>query len=182
MAVPRRVGIFTYFCYISPTVYSMKIPFRLTALFLLWCSCAAAQNNYCDDLVADTDKVRGAVTLRTPEANIMLRRIQADGKEEVWVNFNIRHLSEFVMEEGGLFIRFEDGRMLRYFGQRVKHTFLSVRDGYVYETDLRLGADEVALLRSKKIKKFQVAGIDVPVTDELATQVEAYVICLEGTK
>jgi hypothetical protein len=160
----------------------MKIRFWLVVLLTCSTFVTLAQNNYCDDLRSDTDKVNNAITVRSPELNIILKRVQNNSNEKFWVNFNVRHLSEFVAEEGGLFVKFDNNKTLKYFGQSIKHHFISNRDGYYYETDLPLSSDIFLLFKTQKIVKFQIAGIDVPVTDELAIEIEAYAVCLDGTK
>jgi hypothetical protein len=159
----------------------MKIRFWLTVLLTCSTFASLAQNNYCDDLRSDTDKVKNTVTVRSPELNIILKRVRNSGNEQFWINFNVTHLSEFVIEEGGLFVRFDNNKTLKYFGQSIKHHFISNRDGYYYETDLPLNSDAFLLFKTQKIVKFQIAGIDVPVTDELAVLISAYAVCLNGT-
>jgi len=36
--------------------------------------------------------------------------------------------------------------------------------------------------KTKKITKFQIAGVDVDVADDLAVQIESYAICMSGMK
>lgn len=141
-----------------------------------------AQNNYCDDLTRDTDKVANTITWKSPDLNITLRSVQSSNGVEVWANFNVKYLSEMIIEDGGLFIRFESGKSLKYFGQRVSHTFISNRDGYYYQTDLKLSPEVIERFQTQKIIRFQIASIDVPVTTDLAAQIEAYAVCMSGMK
>lgn len=150
------------------------------ALFLVcFIKLASAQNNYCDDITQDTDAVKKTITWRSPENNITVKGI-VTGEPQIWILFNIRHQSEFIAEEGGLFIRFGDGKALKYFGQPVNRKYINAHEGYYYQTDLLIKPDDLLWFKTKKITKYQIAGIDVPVSDDLAVQIQAYVICITG--
>jgi hypothetical protein len=155
----------------------MKKQFCLTVLLITIIKLAAAQNNYCDDITRDTDAVKKTVTWRTPALNINIKAVITD-TPQVWISFNIKHQSEFMAEEGGLFLRFDDGKALKFFGQPVNHKYINAREGYYYQTDMMMKQSNLLWLKTKKITKYQIAGIDVPVTNDLATEIQAYILCI----
>jgi endonuclease YncB( thermonuclease family) len=157
----------------------MKKQFCLFVFLITLVKLATAQNNYCDDITRDTDAVTKTITWHTPELNINIKAIVTD-TAQLWISFNIAHQSEFIAEEGGLFIRFDDGKSLKYFGQQVSRKYLSAREGYYYQTDMPIKPNELLWFKTKKITKYQIAGIDVPVTADLATEIQAYLICITG--
>ncbi|WP_295655079.1 hypothetical protein [uncultured Mucilaginibacter sp.] len=160
----------------------MRKRYWLAALFTLLMHVASAQNNYCDDLSRDTDAVSKAISWRSPDLNISLKSTLTDTTVQVWANFNIKQQSEFIAEENGLFIRFDDGKSLRFFGQRVTRKYISAREGFFYETSLLLNPKNYEWFKTKKITKFQIAGVDVDIADDLAVQIESYAICMSGMK
>jgi len=157
----------------------MKKHFCLTFFSICFIKIVVAQNNYCDDITRDTDAVKKTITWRTPELNINIKAIITE-KPELWISFNLKRQSEFIAEEDGLFIRFDDGKSLKYFGQRVSRKYISAHEGYYYQTDMLLKPDDLLWLKTKKITKYQIAGIDVPVTNDLAVEIQAYIICITG--
>ena len=156
----------------------MRARFWLTVFLTCFINIAVfAQNNLCDDITRDTDVVKKSAIWTTPALNITIKVVMLN-IPQVWVNFNVKHLSEFISDSDGLFIRFNDGKSLRYFGQMIAHKYISTREGYFYQTDKQLTTDEIQWFKNKKISKYQIAGIDVPVTNELATQIQAYMACI----
>jgi hypothetical protein len=157
----------------------MKKHFWVTTFLICFVKLAAAQNNYCDDITRDTDAAKKTITWHSPENNITVKGVITD-VPQLWLRFDLTHQSEFIAEEGGLFIRFDDGKALKFFGQPVSHKYINAHMGYYYQTDMLIKPDDLVWLKTKKITKYQIAGIDVPVTDELAIQIQAYVICITG--
>ncbi|MBW4889862.1 hypothetical protein KXQ82_09050 [Mucilaginibacter sp. HMF5004] len=157
----------------------MKKHFCLTLFLICFIKLVVAQNNYCDDIVRDTDAVKKIITWKSPELNINVKAIITD-TAQLWLNFNLTQQSEFIAEEGGLFVRFDDGKSLKFFGQRVSHKYLNARDGYYYQTDMLIKPETLVWFKTKKITKYQIAGIDVPVTPDLAIEIQAYIICITG--
>ncbi len=152
----------------------------LILLFTFTAKPLIAQNNYCDDITRDTDAITKTTALKSPENNITVKGLMLE-TPQIWMSFNIKHQSEFISEYGGLFIRFDDGKSLKFFGQPVSRKYISARDGYFYQTDMMIKPDDLVWFKTKKITKYQIAGIDVPVTNDLAVQIQAYIICINSS-
>lgn len=148
----------------------------LTILLVCLMHVAHAQTDYCADIVRDTDKVTKVITCTGPDMSMMLKAIISGTDTAITINFNIKQM--VASDEAGLYIKLDDGHTLRYFGQKITKTWLNSRDGYNYETVLSCSPAVVQQLKTKKIKVFQIAGIDVTVNEAIAEEFQADVNCI----
>jgi len=154
----------------------MRRPTLMLLLLLCIARLAHAQGTDCTGISRDTDKVSHTITCISPEMNLILKKVISGTDTSYTLNCNVKQMA--ASEEMGLYIRLEDGHTLRYFGQKVSHTWLNARDGYNYETILNCNRTVVEALKSKKVVLFQIAGIDVTVNEAIAEEFQNYVQCM----
>jgi len=147
----------------------------LTVLLLCLFGTVYGQTD-CADILRDTDKVTKAITCTAPDMSMALKAVISGGDTTITVNFNVKEIIS--SDEAGLYIKLDDGHTLRYFGQRITKTWLNARDGYNYETILTCGPTVVRQLKARKIKVFQIAGIDVTVNNAIAEEFQGYLNCI----
>jgi hypothetical protein len=147
-----------------------------TILMVCLMHVAHAQTDDCAGIVRDTDKVTKVITCTGPDMSMILKAVISRKDTAVTVNFNIKQI--VASDEAGLYVRLDDGHVLRYFGQRITKTWLNARDGYNYETVLSCSPVVIQQLKTKKIKVFQIAGIDVTVNEAVAEEFQAYLNCI----
>jgi len=148
----------------------------LTVLMFSLFSTVYGQTDYCADIIRDTDKVTKVVTCTTPDMSMALKAVINGRDTTITVNFNVKEITS--TDEAGLYIKLDDGHTLRYFGQKISKTWLNSRDGYNYETVLTCGPAVVRQFKTKKIKLFQIAGIDVAVNNAIAEEFQRYLNCI----
>jgi len=136
--------------------------------------------DYCKQISRDTDATTGKHTYQSPFDKICIKSEVTATGQTITINFNTHQIE--LSEEAGLYIKFTDGKVLRFFGQKIDHKFENTITGYNYETTLSVSPEKLEYFKTKKIAVFQIANIDVEVNDDIATQFQAYVNCIAGLK
>jgi hypothetical protein len=148
----------------------------LSIVLLCFISMAHAQTDSCADVTRDTDTVSKIITLTSPDMKVMIKNVITNGIPELTLTFTTKAME--ASDEAGLYIRLEDGKWLRYFGQHISRTWINSYEGYRYEATMPCNPVVLEKLKTKRITMFQIASIDVSIDDDLAGQFQGYVNCV----
>jgi len=163
-----------------------KSCYLITLVLLCLAAMAKAQStgeppvDYCKQISRDTDATTGKHTYQSPFDKICIKSEVTTAGQTITIKFNTHQME--LSEEAGLYIKFTDGKVLRFFGQKIDHKFENTLTGYNYETTLTVSLEKLEYFKTKKIAVFQIANIDVEVNEDTATQFQAYVNCIAGLK
>ncbi|OCX52666.1 hypothetical protein BEL04_14565 [Mucilaginibacter sp. PPCGB 2223] len=164
----------------------MKKSFLLIAVFLCLATLTRAQTadepavDYCKQISRDTDAAAGKHTYESPFDKMIIKSVVTSAGQTITINFNTHQME--LSEEAGLYIKFTDGKALRFFGQKIDHKYENSVTGYNYETTLIVSPEKLEYFKTKKVAIFQIANIDVEVNDDTATQFQAYANCIANLK
>ena len=160
--------------------------YLLTALLLCLAPIARAQTandqqvDYCKQISRDTDATTGKHTYQSPFDKISIKSEVTAAGQIITIDFNTHEMA--FSDEAGLYVKFTDGKSLRFFGQKISHQYENAITGYNYETVLTVSPEKLQYFKTKKIAIFQIASINVEVNDDTATQFMAYANCIANLK
>jgi len=164
----------------------MKKGFLLIALLLCLATFARAQvtddqqPDYCKQISRDTDATAGKHTYESPFDKMIIKSVVTSAGQTITINFNTHEMA--FSDEAGLYVKFTDGKSLRFFGQKIDYKYENAVTGYNYQTTLTVSPEKLEYFKTKKVAIFQLASIDVEVSDDTATQFMAYANCIANLK
>ena len=138
------------------------------------------QIDYCKQISRDTDAVTGKHTYESPFDKMIIKSVVTAAGQTITINFNTHEIA--FSDEAGLYVKFTDGKSLRFFGQKIDYKYENAVTGYNYQTTLTISPEKFEYFKTKKVAIFQIASIDVEINDDTATQFMAYANCIAGLK
>jgi len=147
---------------------------------------AQAQTDYCKDIKKEVDEMKGKTSFTTPRMGrldnmYLLKNFSPDGTGYISIFFSTTK-EDAAYDFSGLYIKFNDGSVLRYGDQSIDCSYLNADDHYFYITGRLLLEDDFVSFKTKKIVSFQIANKTLPITDAFATKFMAWVNCIIDLK
>jgi len=138
-----------------------------------------AQTDYCND-IKKTFNGSGTVTYYDSPMNFISinKGILKGHKGNTSLVFTA-HKKTADYDAGGIYVTFSDGTIWKY-ERKIDCSYTNADIGYNYGAAPLIHDDVIAMFKTKKIVKVQIADIIIPVNDDYATKFMAYMSCIDN--
>lgn len=160
----------------------MKKISTLVAFLICFFSLAKAQTNYCKDIVRTINDMKADTTYESPIIK-RTQKMQLSKNPQEPFSYVIFTLTQenANYDVKGVYVKFEDGTIINN-SIPVDCTYLNSDDHYLFTGAMRLDEDNTKLFLTKKVVKYQIDNVDVPIDDAFATKFKAWANCIVNIK
>jgi len=160
----------------------MKKILIIASLILGFVNFAKAQTDYCKDIIIKIDDMKHDTTYYSPvedrTSGMYLKK--ATSFFGSFIFFTITK-PDADYETKGILVKFDDGSAVSYPAD-IDCSYLNADQHYLYKGVIMLNDENIENFKTKKVVKYRVANVDVPITDAFATKFRAWVSCIVNKK